>query len=122
MGLIDKYAKLIGFAKEAGVENLDIKEQNDVLHVSGIATASKKDKLWEIYNQIDPDMRAGDLVLDIEVKAGGEEVYEVKAGDNLSKIAKKYPNMTWQKIFEANKDKIKDPNKILVGQEIIIPL
>jgi uncharacterized protein YgiM (DUF1202 family) len=28
-----------------------------------------KDQLWNIYNQIDPDFRAGDLVLDVKVGA-----------------------------------------------------
>lgn len=122
MNLTDKYAKLLDFAKDANVENLNVTENNGVLQVSGSTTASKKDKLWSIYDEIDPDMRAGDLVLDIEVIAGGEEIYEVKSGDNLSRIAQKYPNMTWQKIFEANKDLIKDPNKIFVGQKLNIPL
>ncbi len=122
MELKDKYAKLLDYAKQEGVENLDVKEQNNVLYVSGSTTASKKDKLWQIYNEIDPDMRQGDLVLNIDQLQGGEEIYEIKPGDNLSKIAKNYPGMTWQKIFDANKDKIKDPNLIHPGQKIIIPL
>lgn len=120
--LRDKYNQLIDYAQKSNVENLSVVEENNVLHVSGITTASVKDKLWNIYNQIDPDMRSGDLVLDIQVMQGGEEVYEIKSGDNLSKIAKNYPGMTWQKIYEANKDVIKDPNKIFPGQKIRIPL
>jgi nucleoid-associated protein YgaU len=67
-------------------------------------------------------MRAGDMVLNIDVIPGSEEIYEVKSGDSLSKIAAKYPGMTWQKIFEANKDTIKNPDLIHPGQQIIIPL
>ena len=49
--------------------------------------------------------------------------YVVQSGDSLSKIAKQfYGNASdWQKIFEANKDKIKDPNLIHPGQKLIIP-
>lgn len=122
MELKEKYAKLISYAEKSGVENLSVTENNNVLRVSGTATTSVKDNLWNLYNQIDPDMRAGDLVLDIAEKAGGEEVYEIKSGDSLSKIAKNYPGMTWQKIYEANKDVIKDPNLIYPGQKIKIPL
>jgi LysM repeat protein len=122
MSLKDKYAKLTDFAQSSGVQNLSVTEQNNVLYVNGSATSSVKDRIWAIYNEIDPDMRAGDLVLDIQVIPGGEEIYEVKAGDSLSKIATKYPGMTWQKIFEANKDVIKDPNLIHPGQKLKIPV
>jgi nucleoid-associated protein YgaU len=49
--------------------------------------------------------------------------YVVKSGDSLSKIAKQfYGNASdWQKIFNANKDQIKDPNLIHPGQKIKIP-
>ncbi|MDH6305019.1 LysM repeat protein [Parabacteroides sp. PF5-5] len=122
MSLTEKYQKLIDFAEAKGVQNLSVVEQNSVLYVTGEATAMVKDQLWKIYDEIDPDMRAADMVLKIEVVEGGEEIYEIKKGDNLSKIAKKYPGMTWQKIYEANKDQIKDPNLIHPGQKIIIPL
>ena len=49
--------------------------------------------------------------------------YVVKSGDSLSKIAEELlgdPDR-WREIFEANKDKIDDPNAIKVGQELSIP-
>jgi nucleoid-associated protein YgaU len=51
------------------------------------------------------------------------KVYEVKAGDSLSKIAKReYGDANkWPQIFEANKDILKDPNKIFPGQKLKIP-
>ena len=122
MNLLDKYVKLIDLAKSSGTQGLKIVEQDNVLYITGSTTASKKDDLWKLYDEIDPDMRAGDLVLNIDTIEGGEEIYEIKSGDNLSKIAKKYPGMTWQKIYEANKDTIKNPNLIYPGQKIIIPL
>jgi nucleoid-associated protein YgaU len=50
-------------------------------------------------------------------------VYVVKSGDSLSKIAKELLGdaSRWREIFEANKDQIKDPNLIRVGQELRIP-
>lgn len=135
MALKDKYSKLTDFAKKPQVEDLSVNEDNGILYISGKASSAVKDKLWEIYGQIDPDMRSGDLVLDIKEENPTENstigntttgdsssrVYEVKPGDNLSKIAMNYPDMTWQKIYEANKDTIVDPNVIKPGQKIRIP-
>lgn len=49
--------------------------------------------------------------------------YVVKPGDSLSAIAQAvYGNAArWPEIFEANKDKIKDPRLIRPGQELRIP-
>lgn len=51
------------------------------------------------------------------------QTYTVVGGDSLSKIAKKfYGNANhWRAIFEANRDRISDPDKIRVGQVLKIP-
>ena len=51
------------------------------------------------------------------------KVYVVVSGDSLSKIAKReYGNANdWNRIFEANKDILKDPDKIYPGQKLKIP-
>lgn len=45
------------------------------------------------------------------------------SGDNLSYISKQYYGTAdhWRKIYEANKDIIKDPNTIRIGQVLKIP-
>ena len=50
-------------------------------------------------------------------------VYVVKSGDSLSKIAKQqYGDANaWKRIFEANTDILKDPDKIFPGQKLTIP-
>lgn len=52
-----------------------------------------------------------------------EQIYVVKPGDSLSKIAKElYGDANrWPEIFEANQDQIKDPNNIHAGQKLRIP-
>lgn len=121
MSLTIKYSSLISLANGTGVSNLQVEEKGSVLRVTGIAPSETvKAKLWAEYEKIDPDMRAGDLVLDIEVAAAAA-VYEVKKGDTLGKIAKLYPGMTWKKIYEANKDVIKNPDLIFPGQKFKIP-
>jgi uncharacterized protein YgiM (DUF1202 family) len=68
--LQDKYKQLIDAANAAGVSNLQVSEDGNVLHINGQApTGAAKDQLWEIYGKIDPDYRAGDLVMDIDVVA-----------------------------------------------------
>ena len=51
------------------------------------------------------------------------QYYIVKSGDTLSKIAEEYygDKMLYTKIFEANRDVLKDPNKIRPGQRLLIP-
>ena len=51
------------------------------------------------------------------------KIYEVVSGDSLSKIAKhEYGNdIEWKRIFEENKDILKDPDKIFPGQKLKIP-
>jgi NitT/TauT family transport system substrate-binding protein len=53
----------------------------------------------------------------------GEQQYIVKIGDTLSKLAERFYNSTakWEKIFEANKDALKNPNYIYVGMKLVIP-
>jgi len=65
-----KYQELIEAAKSAGVNNLQVREQDNVLYIDGeAATGQIKDNLWSIYNKIDPDFRAGDLIMNINVSA-----------------------------------------------------
>ena len=55
--------------------------------------------------------------------AGSTRTYTVVAGDSLSKIAKKvYGDASkWKRIYEANKDQIKNPDLIHPGETFKIP-
>ena len=52
-----------------------------------------------------------------------EATYTVVAGDSLSKIAKHHYGDAnqWKRIWEANKDQIKNPDLIHPGQVLKIP-
>lgn len=52
-----------------------------------------------------------------------EQTYTVVSGDSLSKIAKQFYGKAslWPRIFEANKDQIKNPDLIYPGQKLRIP-
>ena len=129
MAVRDKYQSLIDLANQSGVTNLQVNEEGDVLHVTGYAPSEDvKQKLWDEYNRIDPEMRSGDLTLNLEVGdagwgegGGGEETYTVKSGDTLSEIGQKH-GVAWREIYEANKDVIGDnPDRIHPGQTLRIP-
>ena len=130
MAVRDKYQSLIDLANQSGVTNLQVNEEGDVLHVKGYAPSEEaKQKVWDEYNRIDPDMRSGDLVLNLEVGGagwgegggGGEEEYTVKSGDTLSAIGQQH-GVAWREIYEANKDVIGDnPDLIKPGQKLRIP-
>ena len=65
---------------------------------------------------------------DVKEKGGSdswsaEQWHEVKKGDTLSKIAERYygDGSLYMKIFEANRNILRDPNLIKVGQKLRIP-
>ena len=121
MALTEKYQSLIDMARNAGADNLVIQDDGSVLNVSGTVSSEQvKQQLWDEYNRIDPDMRSGDMVLNLEVGGGGQ-TYTVKSGDSLSKIAQNYPGVSWREIFEANRDQLDDPDLIQPGQVLKIP-
>jgi uncharacterized protein YgiM (DUF1202 family) len=87
MAVQEKYAELINAAKAAGINNLQVREQNNVLYIDGEAPNGEvKDQLWEVYNKLDPDYRSGDLVLDVKVgaMAAGTKAKVVTEKSNLN--------------------------------------
>lgn len=81
MALQDKYNQLITAAQQAGVSNLQVREQGGVLYVDGTApSAAVKDQLWNTYNQLDPDFKSGDLILNVNtnVTSGSEAKVDTK--------------------------------------------
>ncbi|MEO8073255.1 MAG: LysM peptidoglycan-binding domain-containing protein [Acidobacteriota bacterium] len=132
MAVTEKYQSLIDLARQLGVSGLDVRESDGVLKIDGVAgSAQAKQQLWDEYNRIDPEYRSGDLVLNVSApegdasssgssSGGGGGTYTVQSGDTLSKIGAHH-GVSWQKIFEANRDKLDDPDKIQPGQELTIP-
>lgn len=127
MALQAKYQPLINAAQTAGATNLQVRQQGNVLYIDGeVASEAVKKQLWDKYNQLDPDYRSGDLVLNLNVAGGGQsadtttEEYEVVSGDSLSKIGQRY-GVSWKQIYEANRDQIKNPDLIQPGWKLKIP-
>ena len=123
--LTDKYGDAYVLATNLGSTDLNAQEENGHLTVRGsLPTKYAINQVWDKVKEIDPGLSSGDLTLDLTAARSdiyGE--YEVQSGDTLSAIAKKVTNgsLSYQKIFEANKDKLDDPDKIQVGQKLVIP-
>ncbi len=130
MGLRDTYAYAIQTAKGKFQGNAE--ERDGKLHFKGtVATENEKNEIWMAIKTI-PTWQQ-DIVADIQVTGGpaaggagaapAAKTYTVKAGDTLSKIAKEHLGNAnaYMKIFEANKDKLKDPDTIKPGQVLTIP-
>lgn len=85
--LQEKYKPLIDLAGTLGITQLQVQEQDNVLHITGIApTGSAKDQLWDEYGKIDPNFAGGDLVLDVNVApdAAVTKVKVVTESSNLN--------------------------------------
>ena len=56
-------------------------------------------------------------------KTDGYTIYHVKKGDTLSRIAKQFYDdpAQWELVYNANRDSLKSPSGIRVGQTLIIP-
>ncbi len=125
MALQEKYQSLIDLANQSNISGLNVTEGEGFIKIEGSApSAEVKQQLWDEYGRIDPEYRSGDLVLDVTAPGGvggpGSTTYTVQSGDSLSKIGSKH-GVSWQKIFDANRDKLDDPDKIQPGQELTIP-
>lgn len=124
MSLQEKYQTLLDLANQNGT-TYELAEDESALHINGTAPDDgAKAALWAEYERIDPEYRAGDLILNITTAAaaagGGMQTYTVVSGDNLTKIANKY-GIQWKAIWDHNRDILNHPDKIYPGQELKIP-
>jgi nucleoid-associated protein YgaU len=124
MGLRDKYAWAVTIANDVHLQG-SAEERDGKLYFKGTTqTQAEANKIWDAIKTIPtwPD----EIVADIQAVGGpaaAETTYTVKAGDTLSKIAKQHLGdaSAYMAIFEANRDQLKDPDKIQPGQVLKIP-
>jgi nucleoid-associated protein YgaU len=125
MGLREKYAYAISTAK--GKFDGSAQEKDGKLHfVGSVKSEQEKNEIWNAIKTI-PDWH-DEVVAEIKVTGGGAaaapaKTYTVKSGDTLSKIAKEHLGdaNAYMRIFEANKDQLKNPDLIKPGQVLKLP-
>lgn len=131
-----KYQSVLNEADQMQLQFQNLHIQDDKLFIK--ATAPSQDAANKVWNQIKLVNPSGDdIAADITVsesaaqaaavsgqpQAQGGQNYTVKSGDTLSKISKQYYGDAndYMRIFYANRDKLRDPDKIQVGQQLTIP-
>ena len=123
-----KYEPALKKIEELGVSLKNVHIQDNKLFLKGAApTEAAKNAVWTAIKAVDPAY--SDLMADIAIDPSlvppkaKETVYTVQAGDTLSKISKQFYGdaARYLKIFDANRDLLKDPNLITPGQQLKIP-
>ncbi len=121
--MLDKYRDLEGLAAKLGVRDFSLKEVAGKVQIAGRTTyALERDLLWDAIKK-----HAGweaEVAADVKAdRADVHGIHTVKPGESLSKIAKIHLDDAgrYMDIFNANKDKLKDPDMIHPGQELVIP-
>ena len=126
-----KYQPLVTKVDEQHIHLQNLHVQDNKLFMRGIAPSeAAKDQFWNELRRINP--QADDITAEITVDPSMGQpaaastpvrTYTVKAGDTLSKISKQFYGDAdeYMQIFYANRDKLKDPDKIQPGQQLTIP-
>lgn len=134
--LKQKYSTALNVLDQQHVQLYNLHLQDNKLFLRGVApTQQAIDAVWNQIKLVNPN--ADDITVELSVSqtqaqtaaanAGTSQqsgqTYTVKSGDTLSKISKQhYGNANeFMRIFYANRDKLNDPNKIQVGQQLVIP-
>ncbi|HAV3581304.1 peptidoglycan-binding protein LysM [Acinetobacter baumannii] len=119
--------KLLGLIKSLGlgVEGLSVtyNGSTDIAIIKGqVQSQADKEKIILIVGNVDHVAQVDDQMT-VATPEPESKFYTVKSGDNLSKIAKEFYGDAnqYQKIFEANKPMLKDPDEIFPGQVLRIP-
>ena len=121
--LTDKYKTILDVGKQLDLKFGEVKEDAGKLKIQGTAAYQlDKDLFWDAIKSVPGAEK--EIVADIKVANKDIfGVYTVKSGDTLSKIATKYLQnpKRYTDIFNMNKDILKNPDQIDVGQKLRIP-
>ena len=107
MALLSKYKVLIDTANASGISDLQVAEQDGVLQIRGTApNADVKNKLWDVYNQIDPNFLTGDVVMNVDVTTAvtGTQAKVITQNSNLN--IRKGPGTDQPIVGKAAKDEV----------------
>jgi nucleoid-associated protein YgaU len=114
---------LLDAAARLGIKDLSIKAEHGKTIITGKARYQLDcDLFFDAVKELDG--WESDIVVDLAVeRADVRGYYTVEPGDTLASIAKRYLGSAareWD-VFEANRDRMNDPEQILPGQQLLIP-
>ncbi|MBT2969860.1 MAG: peptidoglycan-binding protein LysM [Candidatus Thiodiazotropha sp. (ex Ctena orbiculata)] len=112
-------------ADNPGVKDLDVSFEDGKVVLSGNAeSAEALEKTVLIAGNVQGVSEVTVDGVSAPPQEAKVEYYTIESGDTLSAIAKRFLGKAsdYPKIFEANREVIKDPNLIYPGQKIRIPL
>ena len=129
-----KYQSVLNQMQQLGVRLQNLHVQDGKLFLRGPAKSqANSNELWNQIKLVDPNYQS-DLIAEFtfdeqavpQAQAQGQEAqktYTVKKGDTLSRIAQAlYGDASlYRKIFDANRDKLSDPDQIRPGQVLLVP-
>lgn len=121
--LKEKYEPALDFGMKIGITNLQVNEEGGKLKVQGVAPYPfDKDRFWDKLKTIAGWQNEVEVNLNVQ-KTDVYGFYTVQAGDTLSKLAKAHLGdpKRYMEIFNINKDVLKNPDLIKVGQTIQLP-
>jgi nucleoid-associated protein YgaU len=117
--LKQKYQPVLQTIQKEGAELQNVNLDGNQLYVKATAVSeASKNRIWDAIKAVDP--KFADLKHDIEVRQGNQ-TYTVQPGDNLSKISKRFYGDANKYMTIAKANNLEDPDKIKVGQELLIP-
>ena len=123
--LQEKYKPVLDLGLEFGVKDGSVEEVDGILKVKGTAeTQYQKDQMWDKIKEVSGSEAPTDIQANINVENSDYyHKHTVQKGETLGKIAKHYYKdaMKYKNIFEANTDKLKNPDLIHPDQELVIP-
>lgn len=103
----------------ATVEQVDL--DGEKLHLKAtVPSTVVANRVWDAIKQADATY--ADLHHEIETTGAAEQPYTIQAGDNLSKIAKRFYGNASKYTDVAQAIGIDDPDKIQVGQDLNLPV
>ena len=146
--LKEKYVSVLHTINQEDLQVEKMNIEGDKLFIRAKAPSDQaKNHFWDAVKKVDPSFK--DLHAEINVVPHAqapqaksapqqapvtpvsgtkitepkEKTYTVVKGDTLSKISKEYYGNAneYMKIFNANRDQLKDPDKIQIGQVLRIP-
>ncbi len=94
--------------------------------------AEVKNRALEVEEKTKPILKQAPAAVDrapvtpatAQAPRSGAEEYKVKPGDTLIKLAEKFysSGRMWTKIYEANRELVKNPDYIYIGMKLFIPV